>query len=148
MGANVMRHTALLTAFAIALFLLIRPSAAEARLVAKIDLSSQTMRVYVNGALRHSWKVSTGRRGYRTPTGVFRPKWLARMHYSRKYNNAPMPHSIFFYGGYAIHGTYEIRRLGRPASHGCVRLHPRNARRLFALVKTFGRRNTRIVIRY
>jgi len=121
---------------------------AEARVVAKIDLSSQTMNVYVNGSLRHSWRVSTARRGYRTPTGSYSPKWLARMHYSSKYHNSPMPHSIFFHRGYAIHGTYAIRHLGRPASHGCVRLLPSHARTLYSLVRAHGKRNTRIVIRY
>lgn len=120
--------------------------ASAAGLVAKIDISSQRMNVTVNGRHYASWKVSTARRGYRTPIGTWRPKWLHRMHYSRKYNNSPMPHSIFFLGGYAIHGTNAIRRLGRPASHGCIRLHPRNAAKLFALVKRHGRRNTRIKI--
>jgi lipoprotein-anchoring transpeptidase ErfK/SrfK len=121
---------------------------AQASVVAKIDISSQQMNVIVNGRHYASWKVSTGRRGYRTPTGSYRPKWLARMHYSRKYNNSPMPHSIFFRGGYAIHGTNYIRNLGRPASHGCVRLHPRNAKTLFSLVRQYGMKNTRIKISY
>ncbi|MGI9373150.1 MAG: L,D-transpeptidase [Hyphomicrobiales bacterium] len=122
-------------------------SAEAARIIAKIDISSQTMKVYRNGALMHSWRVSTGRRGYRTPTGTFRPKWLKRMHYSSKYNNSPMPYSVFFYKGYAIHGTNYLRRLGRPASHGCVRLHPRHAARLFGLIRANGYGNTRIIIR-
>lgn len=119
---------------------------AQAKVVAKIDISSQRMTVWVNGWYYASWKVSTARRGYRTPIGSWRPKWLARMHYSRKYDNSPMPHSIFFLGGYAIHGTNSIRRLGRPASHGCIRLHPRNAAKLFSLVKRHGMRQTRIKI--
>ena len=123
-------------------------STAQAKVVAHIDISSQRMKVTVNGRHYASWKVSTGRRGYRTPVGTWRPKWLARMHYSRKYHMSPMPHSIFFLGGYAIHGTNYIRRLGRPASHGCIRLHPSNARRLFSLVKRHGMRNTRIRITY
>lgn len=123
-----------------------QPVQAGARVVAKIDLSDQRMHVYVNGVRRHTWKVSTARRGYRTPIGTFRPKWLAKMHYSSKYNNSPMPHSIFFLGGYAIHGTNYIKRLGRPASHGCVRLHPSNARRLFSLVRNHGMKHSRIVV--
>ena len=119
---------------------------ALAKVVAKIDLSSQRMTVHVNGWYYASWKVSTARRGYRTPVGQWRPKWLARMHYSSKYNNSPMPHSIFFLGGYAIHGTKSISRLGRPASHGCIRLHPSNAAKLFSLVKKHGMRQTRIKI--
>ena len=120
---------------------------AAAGVTVKVDRGSQSMRVYVNGVMRHQWAVSTGRRGYRTPTGSYSPKWLARMHYSKKYYNSPMPYSIFFRGGYAIHGTSEISRLGRPASHGCIRLAPRNAARLFALVRNYGQKNTRIHIR-
>jgi len=123
-------------------------SVASARVEANIDLSSQRMTVKVNGWHYASWKVSTARRGYRTPVGSWRPKWLARMHYSSKYNNSPMPHSIFFLGGYAIHGTNYIRNLGRPASHGCIRLHPNNAAKLFSLVRKHGKRNTRIRIQY
>ena len=131
----------------LALYALIASSTgALARVEAKIDLSSQNMTVSVNGWHYASWKVSTARRGYRTPVGSWRPKWLARMHYSKKYHNSPMPHSIFFLGGYAIHGTDAIRGLGRPASHGCIRLHPNNAAKLFALVKKYGKRNTRIRI--
>jgi lipoprotein-anchoring transpeptidase ErfK/SrfK len=126
--------------------LLASAAGAAASVVAKIDISSQTMNVYVNGALKHSWKVSTARRGYGTPTGTFRPQVLKRMHYSSKYNNSPMPHSIFFRGGYAIHGTGYVKQLGRPASHGCVRLAPGNAATLFSLVKAHGAGSTKIVI--
>ena len=119
-----------------------------ASVLARIDISSQTMKVYVNGSHRYSWKISTGRGRYRTPTGSFRPTFLKRRHYSSKYNNSPMPYSIFFYRGYAIHGTYATKYLGRRASHGCVRLHPTHAAHLFSLVKRHGSRNTRIIIRY
>ncbi len=129
-------------------FISTTPSEAGARVVAKIDLSQQRMRVYVNGRRAYTWRVSTARRGYRTPVGTWRPKFLKRMHYSRKYYNSPMPHSIFYYGGYAIHGTNAIRRLGRPASHGCIRLHPRAARTLYYLVKRYGKRNSRVVVTY
>jgi lipoprotein-anchoring transpeptidase ErfK/SrfK len=104
------------------------------------------MAVSVDGMMRYAWPVSTGRRGYGTPSGVFHPQMMARRWFSRKYYNSPMPHSIFFYHGYAIHGSYDLARLGGPASHGCVRLHPSNAAALFALVERSGRRNTRIVI--
>jgi len=114
---------------------------------ARIDLSQQRMRVYVNGRHYATWKVSTARRGYHTPTGTFRPKWLARMHYSKKYHHSPMPYSIFFHYGFAIHGTYEIKYLGRPVSHGCVRLGPKHAARLFSLVRQYGMKNTTITIR-
>ena len=122
-------------------------SAQASKIVAKIDISSQRMYVYKNGRRLYTWRVSTGRGRYRTPTGSYRPTIMKRMHYSSKYNNSPMPYSIFFRGGYAVHGTNHIRRLGRPASHGCVRLHPRNAATLYHLVKRNGRRNARIVIR-
>ncbi|MGI9295773.1 MAG: L,D-transpeptidase [Pseudomonadales bacterium] len=121
-------------------------AAEAASIVAKVDLSSQRMRVYVNGNLRHTWKVSTGRGRYVTPRGSYRIRWLSRHHRSRKYNNAPMPYAIFFRGGYAVHGTNHIKALGRRASHGCVRLDPRNARKLFSLVRRHGLKRSRVVI--
>lgn len=119
---------------------------ALAGIVARVDISKQMMTVSENGNVLYSWKVSTGRKPYRTPRGTFRPIRMHKMWYSRKYDNAPMPHSIFFHGGYAIHGTDAVRSLGRPASHGCVRLHPSNARTLYNLVKSHGSRSTRIVL--
>jgi len=104
------------------------------------------MYVSVNGKSRYMWKVSTARPGYRTPTGTYKPYNLVRFHRSTIYNGSPMPHSIFFKGGYAIHGSYETKHLGRPASHGCVRLHPSNAARLYSLVQQHGARNTTIRI--
>jgi len=117
-----------------------------ASILAKIDISEQTMRVYIDGAPRYTWAVSTARRGYYTPTGSFTAQRLAAVWYSRKYDNAPMPHSIFFYGGFAIHGTMEVRQLGSPASHGCIRLMPGNAALLYSLVEANGMGNTRIVV--
>jgi lipoprotein-anchoring transpeptidase ErfK/SrfK len=111
---------------------------ASAAIVARIDNSQQRMRVYVDGALAHAWPVSTARRGYRTPAGHYRVQRMERMWYSRKYDWSPMPHALFFRGGYAIHGTYSVRQLGRPASHGCVRLAPGNARTLFEMVRARG----------
>jgi lipoprotein-anchoring transpeptidase ErfK/SrfK len=111
-----------------------------------VDISSQSMNVRVNGWNYGSWRVSTGREGYYTPRGSFSVKRMARMHYSRKYDNAPMPHSVFFHGGYAIHATNAVGRLGRPASHGCVRLAPGNAARLYALVQQYGPGRTRITL--
>jgi lipoprotein-anchoring transpeptidase ErfK/SrfK len=122
------------------------PGAAFASVVAQIDLSSQRMHVYVNGKPAYTWKVSTARPGYRTPTGTYKPYNLVRYHRSTIYNGSPMPYSIFFKGGYAIHGSYETKHLGRPASHGCVRLHPSNAARLYALVQQHGKGNTTIRI--
>jgi lipoprotein-anchoring transpeptidase ErfK/SrfK len=117
-----------------------------AGVVVQIDKPSQRMAVRVDGAARYNWPVSTGRGGYGTPSGVFHPQSMVRMHFSRRYYNSPMPHSIFFYHGFAIHGTNEISRLGGPASHGCVRLHPSHAAALYALVQRNGARNTRIEI--
>jgi lipoprotein-anchoring transpeptidase ErfK/SrfK len=119
---------------------------ARAEVVVQIDKSSQRMAVSVDGAMRYNWPVSTGRDGYGTPSGTFHPQSMARHYFSRKYYNAPMPHAIFFYYGFAIHGTNDISRLGGPASHGCVRLHPSHAAALFALVEHSGSRNTRIEI--
>jgi lipoprotein-anchoring transpeptidase ErfK/SrfK len=119
---------------------------ARADVVVQIDKSSQRMAVSVDGMTRYNWPISTGRSGYGTPSGVYHPQLMARRWFSRKYYNSPMPHAIFFYGGFAIHGTYELSRLGGPASHGCVRLHPLNAATLFSLVEHSGPRNTRIEI--
>lgn len=120
--------------------------ALAATIVARVDLSQQQMRVYVNGAPRYTWAVSTGAGRYRTPTGTYRPQRLEVDWHSRKYGWAPMPFSIFYHRGYAIHGTNAISKLGRPASHGCVRLHPTNAKRLFSLVSRYGMRNMRIEV--
>ena len=121
-------------------------SLAEAKVVAHISLSAQRMDVSVNGVPLYSWRVSTARAGYRTPTGTFKPTGLFRYHASTIYSGSPMPHSIFFMRGYAIHGSYETKYLGRRASHGCVRLHPYNAAALYSLVKTYGAANTVIRI--
>ena len=120
--------------------------AARASIAVRIQLSLQTMNVTVDGADFATWPVSTARRGYRTPVGSYKPYSLERMHYSRLYDDTPMPYSIFFRSGYAIHGTTEIRNLGRAVSHGCVRLSPDNARSLFELVQSHGRQNTTIEI--
>jgi lipoprotein-anchoring transpeptidase ErfK/SrfK len=113
---------------------------------ARIDLSDQTMTVYVGEKLTHVFRVSTGRKGYGTPVGKYQAQWYAAKWRSRKYNNAPMPWSVFFHGGYAIHGTTEVRRLGRVASHGCVRLHPDNAKVFYRLVDAAGKQNTLITV--
>ena len=141
-----MRLTALLAIlFGLVLSL---PSSAQAEIVARINLSSQRMAVFVNGAARYNWPVSTARPGYRTPTGTFKPTALVRYHRSSIYEGSPMPYSIFFLRGYAIHGSYEIKHLGRPASHGCIRLHPSNAAALYSLVQRYGTGNTLIKIAY
>ncbi|MDO9058821.1 MAG: L,D-transpeptidase [Bradyrhizobium sp.] len=139
------RPFARLALAAAALIAVLALTPARAGVVVQIDKTSQRMAVSVDGTMRYSWPVSTGRSGYGTPSGVFQPTMMARRWFSRKYYNSPMPHAIFFYHGFAIHGTYELARLGGPASHGCVRLHPSNAATLFALVAR-QRGNTRIVI--
>jgi hypothetical protein len=130
-------------AFAVALFC--AAASARAEIVVTVDKTSQRLSVDVDGARRYDWPVSTARWGYRTPVGSYRPERLERKWFSRKYDWSPMPWSIFFSGGYAIHGSYEVSRLGRPASHGCIRLHPNNAKILFELVKAHVR-ETRIVV--
>ncbi len=117
-----------------------------ASLVARVDVSSQTMTISQYGRVIHSWPVSTARRGYITPRGNYRPTRLHRMWYSRKYEMSPMPWSVFFRGGYAIHGTNAVKRLGTPASHGCIRLHTANAATFYSLVREVGPGNTRIVV--
>lgn len=111
--------------------------AAQATARIHIDLSSQRMHVESSQG-SFTWPVSTARSGYATPRGSFAPTGMQRMHYSRKYHMSPMPHSIFFHGGYAIHGTYATGALGRPASHGCVRLAPGNAAALYKMVQAEG----------
>ena len=126
----------------IAAMLLTTPAMAETDIT--ISKSHQRMTVHSSEG-SYSWPVSTARRGYYTPTGVFHPYSLQPMHYSRKYDNAPMPHSIFFSGGYAIHATPHVGNLGRPASHGCVRLAPGNAATLYGIVKRDSDTTIRIV---
>lgn len=124
-------------------------AAADARagVVIRIDKGAQEMSVSVNGVRRYTWPVSTGRASYATPSGSFTPFRLEKDHFSKEWDDAPMPHSIFFtQKGHAIHGTYETRRLGAPVSHGCVRLAPGHAARLFALVQETGLGNTRVVV--
>jgi lipoprotein-anchoring transpeptidase ErfK/SrfK len=118
-----------------ACLLAVAPVRAAEHIVVTVDKSAQRLTVAVDGVTRYEWPVSTARRGYRTPNGTYHPEWLARTWYSRIYDWSPMPYSIFFHGGYAIHGSYEISHLGSPASHGCIRLHPKNAAVLFDLVK-------------
>jgi len=120
-----------------AMAMIAAPAACEARAQITIDLSTQTMKVAASNA-SYAWPISSARGGYVTPRGTYGVESLQAMHYSKKYHNSPMPHSIFFHGGFAIHGTYDLANLGRPASHGCVRLSPANAATLFALVRQEG----------
>lgn len=126
----------------------VQPVAAfAAKLVATVDLSSQTMTVRHGGVVKYRWSVSTARSGKVTPVGTWSAKVLSKNHRSSRYNNAPMPYAIFYNGHYAVHGTNQVKRLGRPASAGCIRLHPANAAKLFRLTQQEGLRNTRIVVR-
>jgi hypothetical protein len=119
---------------------------AQAELLVQISKSQQRLSVLVNGAEAFRWPVSTGRKGYTTPSGTYRPTRLERHWYSRKYDMAPMPWSVFFHRGYAVHGTMEAYNLGRAASHGCVRLRPDNASILFSMVKRYGANHTKLVV--
>lgn len=121
---------------------------AQASLSIHVDKTRQRMTVFERGEVRHVWPVSTARQGHYTPVGSWRPVSMRRMHYSSRYDNAPMPHAIFYSGHYAIHGTNAVGRLGRPASAGCVRLSPAHAARLFAMVQQHGARATRITVSY
>ncbi len=121
--------------------------AAPGSLEIRISKAAQKMSIYVDGELQYVFVVSTGRGGHGTPSGTFPVLWLNPMAYAPKYDNAPMPHSIFFTrAGHAIHGTGHLQTLGRPVSHGCVRLAPEAAELLFALVRQIGRRNTTVRI--
>jgi hypothetical protein len=121
-------------------------SGAGAHVLINVDKSSQQMTVAVDGAQRYRFTVSTGRPGLGTPSGTFHPERMEPTWFSKKYYNSPMPNSIFFHGGFAIHGSYEINALGGPASHGCIRLHPEDAATLYALVQQQGMGATTIVV--
>jgi hypothetical protein len=143
-----MRLRRLLPSFAatVAVLVLSAVSAARADILISIDKSAQQMTVTVDGDPRYVWPVSTGIRRYDTPAGSFKPFRMERDHFSREWDDAPMPNSIFFtQQGHAIHGSFH-KSIGRPASHGCVRLEPRNASILFALVRQQGMSNTRVVL--
>jgi lipoprotein-anchoring transpeptidase ErfK/SrfK len=135
-----------LIAIVMAMAVAMAPGVAKANVQVEVDVGSQTMEVYVDGRLRHTWRVSTGRDGFETPGGNYRAQRIEEEWYSKQYDDAPMPHAVFFNGGYAIHGTYDTKRLGRPASHGCVRLSPGHAARLYGLVEEQGLKRTRITI--
>jgi hypothetical protein len=121
--------------------------AIHAELLIQVDKSTQRMTVTRDGEDLYDWPVSTGGRGYETPTGSFKPFRMEIDHYSDEYDNAPMPHSVFFtQTGIAIHGTYEQRKLGHAVSHGCVRLSLKNAATLWALVKNEKMANTKVVL--
>jgi len=123
----------------------VRPKPVTTLLI-DIDLTRQTMTVTENGKTFGSWPISSGRSGFRSPTGTFRPLWASKMWYSKKYDNAPMPHAVFFSGGVAMHATQATGMLGQPASHGCIRQSPSNAATTYRLVAKHGHAATKIVV--
>lgn len=136
-----------LAAVALILFGFAGESQASSSVFVYVDIPSQTMTVMADEPdVSYEWQVSTGMPGYPTPGGTFEPQWLSKTHSSSIYENAPMPYAVFFDGDYAIHGTLEVKRLGRPVSHGCVRLAPRNAKLLFNLIQQVGMENVMIHI--
>jgi len=139
-----MRRHAVILAAALAWLTCIQT--AEAKLDILVDKSTQRMMVMQNGYMLYLWPVSTGRDELATPSGVYVPQRMERNWSSTAYYNSPMPYSIFFHNGYAIHGSYAIHQLGGPASHGCVRLHPHHAAVLFGLVQQEGPDNTTIEV--
>jgi len=118
----------------------------QRQLLAKIDISQQRMRVYRGDELLYKWKISSGKKGHATPRGKYKAMFTVKDYKSRAYNNAPMPYSVFFKYGYAIHGTNSVNRLGSPASHGCIRLRTKNAKKFYTLVRKMGKKNTMIRI--
>lgn len=120
------------------------------KVVATVSISQQKLFLAVTDKRGHTsryvWDVSTGRAGYDTPKGEFHPTWLDADHKSAQYDDAPMPYSVFFVGGVAIHGTEAVSKLGQPASHGCVRLETSNAQAFFELVNAYGKWNTTITV--
>lgn len=116
-------------------------------LEARVDLTTQRVNIVVEGEVQHTWKISSGLgRRYATPNGEFTPYRMHTLWRSRKYGWAPMPYAVFYDGGYALHGTNAVWRLGRPASHGCIRLTTANAKTFFNLVKKYKRARTRVII--
>ena len=123
------------------------PEKPKTSVLINIDKSSQEMTVFVDSVETYSWPVSTGRPEYATPSGTYTPTSMNEMWYSKQWDNSPMPHSIFFMkDGHAIHGSHEVKNLGKPASHGCVRLAPANAATLYTLVKATGMENVQVVL--
>jgi len=123
-------------------------ASAQAAITVTIDKSAQQMTVEVDGRPLYNWPVSTGRAGgYDTPSGKFKAFRMEKEHFSKEWDDAPMPFSIFFtQKGHAIHGSYDVKHLGTPVSHGCVRLLPANAAKLYALVEKEGVTNTTVIL--
>jgi hypothetical protein len=116
-------------------------------IVINIDKTKQRMTILLDGVQRYDWPVSTGKAGYSTPSGSYTPISMNKVWYSKEWDNAPMPHSIFYTeDGHAIHGSYDVKHLGKAASHGCVRLSPQNAITLYTLIEKSGLKNTQVVL--
>jgi L,D-transpeptidase catalytic domain len=125
----------------------LRTKEAGSAILINIDKTNQKMMVFLDGVEKYDWPVSTGKAGYSTPSGTYTATSMNEIWYSKQWDNAPMPHSIFFMkDGHAIHGSYEVKNLGTPVSHGCVRISPENAGKLYALVAKNGLQNTRVVL--
>ena len=123
------------------------PSTKGSSILIAIDKTTQKMSVFVDGTKKYDWRVSTGRPGYSTPSGTYTATSMNEVWYSKEWDNAPMPHAIFFMtDGHAVHGSYEVKSLGKPVSHGCVRVAPQNASILYALVGKNGLKNTQVVL--
>jgi lipoprotein-anchoring transpeptidase ErfK/SrfK len=123
------------------------PKKAGSAVLIDINKAKQEMTVFLDGIEKYRWPVSTGRAGYSTPSGTYTATSMNEIWYSKQWDNSPMPHSIFFMkDGHAIHGSYEVKNLGKPVSHGCVRILPENATTLYALVKANGLENTRVLL--
>ena len=112
----------------------------------RVNKRRQTMEVYKGKTLIYSWLCSTGKSGYITPQGHYHPYYTVKMHYSRKWDMSPMPYSTFYYKGFAIHGTNYTRWLGRRASHGCIRLSTKNARKIYNLARRYGHKRVHIQV--
>jgi lipoprotein-anchoring transpeptidase ErfK/SrfK len=123
------------------------PGTKGSSILIAIDKTTQKMSVFIEGTKKYDWRVSTGRPGYSTPSGTYTATSMNEVWYSKEWDNAPMPHAIFFMmDGHAIHGSYEVRNLGKPVSHGCVRIAPQNATLLYQLVGKNGLKNTQVVL--
>jgi hypothetical protein len=147
MSAGTAPAGAWLCACPVAAALMLLATPASASILITIDKGAQQMSVDVDGAQRYVWPVSTGRPGYDTPSGTFKPNRMDADHYSQEWDNAPMPHAIFFdLDGHAIHGFFDVKHLGRAVSHGCVRLSPEHAQTLFNMVKAQGMSETKVVV--
>jgi lipoprotein-anchoring transpeptidase ErfK/SrfK len=136
----------LLMAVAIAQEIATPPLPPPITLTLDVDLKTQRLTVMEGDAVKYVWPISSGRPGYSTPTGTFQPQWTARMWYSRQWDMAPMPYSVFFNRGTAFHATSATGTLGQRASHGCIRLHPGNAAKLYGLVHRHGMHSTKVIV--